>query len=162
MPSLSAVRLSWPAPFQSGSDWLSLPRWDLACCTEPTRTEHSMRPKLSASFASLESIERRMMCGAYTIPQCTLRRSGCLFNICGFNLNGLFLTCCVWDLFYSLKKIGSIWMFVVTACFTPRGHDTFINFQWFLSLVGQMICPLMQKHFLWPLSWSVKLFIAAK
>ena len=86
-----------------------------------------MRPKLSASFASLESIETRMMCGAYTIPQCTLRRSGCLFNIFGLNL-GLFLTCCVRDLLYSLKKIGSIWMFVVTACFTLKGHDPFINF----------------------------------
>ena len=37
---------------------------------------------------------------------------------------------------------------ILTTCFTQLGgHDTLIDFLWFLFLVG-MISPLMQEHFL--------------
>ena len=40
---------------------------------------------------------------------------------------------------------------ILAACFTLKGHDPLIDFLWFLFLVGKMICPMMQDHFLWPL-----------
>ena len=54
---VSVTDFSWPAPFQSGSltgylclvETVSVPH-----CTEPITRQHSVRPKRSASFASLE------------------------------------------------------------------------------------------------------------
>ena len=37
---------------------------------------------------------------------------------------------------------------IFAAYFTLRGDDTLIEFLWFLSLGGKMICPMMQDHFL--------------
>ena len=43
--------------------------------------------------------------------------------------------------------LWSVLYVILAACFTLGGHDTLIDFLWFLFLVG-MICPLMQEHFL--------------
>ena len=69
---VSVTDFSWPAPFQSGSliGYLCLDETvSVADYTEPITRQHSMRPKRSASFASLERIERR--CAAhirYSVP----------------------------------------------------------------------------------------------
>ena len=84
------------------SDWPSLPRWD-CFRTGLYRTNHNEEfiSAQAVHFFRVTPENRKEMCGAYTI-QCTLWRSGCFLNICGFNL-GLFLTSCIWDLFYSLN-----------------------------------------------------------
>ena len=103
---------SWPAPFQSGSligylcldETVSVPDH-----TEPITTQHSiMRPKRSASCASLEALERiERRCAAriqYSVP----RVGVVVFLIFVALILQFLLTTCVWDLFYSPKQIGSI------------------------------------------------------
>ena len=69
---VSVTDFNWPAPFQSGSligylcldETVSVPHF-----SESVTRQHSMRPKRSASFVSLERIERR--CAArirYSVP----------------------------------------------------------------------------------------------
>ena len=58
----------------------------------------------------------------------------CLIQITCFSSGGYIM---LWRVLYV----------ILAACFTLGGHDTPIDFLWFLFLVS-VICPLMQEHFL--------------
>ena len=95
--------------------------------TETITTKNSMRPKRSASFASLERIERR--CGAriqFIVP-CVGEAVCLIFVALTLDFINIILKKIVWDLFYSLKQIGSSWMFVVTSINQARCHTRFMS-----------------------------------
>ena len=102
---------SWQASFESGSliGYLCFNETvSVTDTTEPITTQHSMRSKKPALFASLE--RNSVPSARVVVPEIFV---ALIFSLSLFFF--LIFKSCDWDLFYSLKRIDSIWTFVVTG-----------------------------------------------
>ena len=60
---------------------------------------------------------------------------------------------CIWRVDYALANV------ILAACFTPRSHDTLIDFLWFLNFWSPWFA-LWCKSVFFDFFWSVKLFLS--